>query len=232
MREERINNTGIFYIVGTPIGNLKDITLRALEVLKECNLILAEDTRVANKLLSHYEIRKSIWRADARGERNIAGKVLKELTDGKNIAFISDAGTPNISDPGAFLIRYIRMNAPTAKIVSIPGPSSLTSFISISGISGDGFTFFGYPPHKKGRNKFFQELKDVKTTPIVFFESPHRLQKTLENISEIFGKDMMVVIGKELTKIHEEIWQGTVEEAERYFTGEKTKGEFVVAIKI
>ena len=223
---------GILYIVGTPIGNLKDITLRALEVLKTCDVILAEDTRVANKLLSHYNIQKPIWRADAESERKIMKKVEEELLNGKNIAYISDAGTPNISDPSSFLVGHIRANVPDTKIIATPGPSAVVSFLSVSGVSGDRFTFLGYPPHKKGRNKFFDELKNIKITPIVFFESPYRVQKSFDDISRVFGADTRIVVGKELTKVFEEIWSGTPEEAKEYFIGSKLKGEFVVIINV
>ncbi|KKT90678.1 MAG: methyltransferase [Candidatus Jorgensenbacteria bacterium GW2011_GWA2_45_13] len=222
---------GTFFIVATPIGNLKDITLRALEVLKDADIVLAEDTRVAKKLLQHYKIQKPVWRADAKEEREIVEKIVKELTSGKKIAFVSDAGTPNVSDPGAFLTRYVREYLPKCPVLAIPGPSALTAFLSVAGVSSDRFTFLGYPPHKKGRQTFFKTLTDIKTRPVVLYESPHRLQKTFEGIKDVLGGDVPIVVGKELTKIHEEIWKGSVESAKEYFSGEKGKGEFVILIE-
>lgn len=221
---------GTLYIIATPIGNLKDITLRAIEMLKNVDIILAEDTRVAKKLLSHLGIKKPVWRADATVERAVAEKIKKELEMGRNIAYMSDAGTPNISDPGAFIARHIRANMPMIKIVPIPGPSSLTAFLSVSGVSANQFTFFGYPPHKKGRKKFFEKIKNNDIQPAVIFESTHRIQKTFDEIAKTFGCNQIIIVGKELTKIYEEIWQGTAEEAEEYFKGVKGKGEFVIVI--
>jgi len=222
---------GTLFVVGTPIGNLRDVTLRALEALKDADIILAEDTRVAKKLLAHYRIEKPVWRADAKAEREIGEKVKRELANRKTIAFISDAGTPNVSDPGAFLVRYLREHAPDAAIVPIPGPSALSAFLSICGVAGDRFTFLGYPPHKKGRETFFKVLSEIAVRPVVFYESPHRLQKTFESLAKTSGKDAVIVVGKELTKVHEEIWKGSVAEAKGYFAGEKGKGEFVVLIE-
>lgn len=221
---------GIFYIVGTPIGNLSDITFRAIDILKGVDVILAEDTRVTKKLLSNYKIQKPVWRADAKTEREIGEKVLRELISGKNVAFVSDAGTPNISDPGAAIVSFISKGNSKISIVPIPGVSAITTLLSVCGLSGDRFTFLGYPPHKKGRESFFMKLKDIKTIPIVMYESPHRIEKTLRSICDIFGAEKEVVLGRELTKIHEDIFRGTISGAINYFVGEKKKGEFVVII--
>lgn len=220
---------GTLYIVATPIGNMKDITLRAVETLGSVDLVLAEDTRVAKKLLSHHGIRKSVWRADARAEREMGEKVARELTSGKNIAFISDAGTPNVSDPGAALVAYIREYAPRVPIVSIPGVSAITALLSIAGVSGDSFVFLGYPPHKKGRNTFFEKLAKIENSAI-FYESPHRIEKTIAAIEEFLGKEKRFCVGRELTKMHEEIFWGTATEAAAHFRGERKKGEFVLLI--
>lgn len=217
-------------IIATPIGNLKDLTLRAIEVLKEVDLVLAEDTRVAKKILNHLDIQKPVWRADEYAPDSFYKKVSEFLREGKNIAFVSDAGTPGIADPGSKLVNYIREHVPDTRIVPIPGPSAITTLLSVAGIHANEFTFVGYPPHKKGRETFFRKLAEIKIRPIVLYESPHRLQKTLESIGKTFGEDQNVIVGKELTKIHEEVWHGTPREAEEYFKGEKGKGEFTILI--
>lgn len=219
---------GTLYIVATPIGNMEDITLRALETLAHADLILAEDTRIAARLLLRYDIRKPIWRADARTERIIGEKVAEKLESGENVAFVSDAGTPNVSDPGAFLVRHIRTNMPNVKIVPIPGVSAVTAILSVAGISGDSFIFFGYPPHKKGRNAFFKNIAEFDV-PAIFYESPHRIEKTIAALGESLGIRKFCV-GRELTKLHEEIFWGNAEEAAEHFKGERGKGEFVFCI--
>ncbi len=216
---------GKLYIVATPIGNFGDITLRAIETLKNADLVLAEDTRVAAKILAHLGVKKPVWRFDEYAVAASYEKVKEVLEQGKTIAFVSDAGTPNIADPGAKLASYTRENAPEAKIIPIPGPSALIAALSASGVNADKLTFLGYPPHKKGRQTFFRELADVSVRPVVFYESPHRLQKTLEALGET-----EVVVAKELTKIHEEVWHGKASDAAEYFKKEKGKGEFVIII--
>ena len=223
---------GTLYIVGTPIGNMKDITLHALEVLKTCDVILAEDTRVTKKLLVHYEIKKIVWRYDEYTGEKVYKDVQHLLKEGKNIALVTDAGTPGIADPGWKMVKYIRYNQKDTSIIPIPGASSVITLLSVSGIHGDKFTFVGYPPHKKGRNKFFDELKNIHTTPIIFFESPYRIQKSFDDVSRVFGGDAQIIVGKEITKIYEEIWRGTTEEAKKYFIGNKLKGEFIVLINV
>ena len=220
---------GTLYVVATPIGNMKDITLRALETLRSVDLILAEDTRVTKKILLRYDIQKPIWRADARTERAMGEKVAEELKSGKNIAFVSDAGTPNVSDPGAALVAYLREYNQNIRIEPIPGVSAITTLLSVAGIPADAFTFFGYPPHKKGRNTFFKKIAQSEI-PVVLYESPHRIEKTIENIGEFFGKEKVFCVGRELTKIHEEIFHGTAEKALDHFKGERKKGEFVIII--
>jgi len=222
---------GILYIVATPIGNLKDITLRALETLKSVDLILAEDTRVTKKLLISYSIKKPISRYDERTDYAKCKKIAERLTKGEKIALVTDAGTPGISDPGWRLVQIISIEAPEIDIVPIPGPSSVITALSVSGISGREFSFLGYPPHKKGRNIFFKKLALIEIRPIIFFESSHRIKKAFESMAEFFGETYRIMIFRELTKIYEEIWCGTLEEAKKHFIGEKTKGEFVIIIK-
>lgn len=221
---------GTLYIVGTPIGNLGDITLRALETLKSADLILAEDTRVTEKLLKHFGIKKPIWRFDEyAGDKNY-GEILKRLENGAAIVLVSDAGTPAVADPGWKLVSYIRVEAPAAAIVPVPGVSSVTAALSAAGANADSFTFLGYPPQKKGRKSFFEKLKNIETRPVVLFESPHRFQKTLDGLEAVFGPDATVCVGRELTKLHEEFFCGKIENARAHFTGERARGEFVMVI--
>ena len=218
------------FIVATPIGNLEDITLRALRVLKEVDLILAEDTRVTQKLLRHYEIKKSILRYDEHVAERMHARVADELEQGKSVALVSDAGTPGISDPGSRLVAYIHERTPNVSIVPIPGPSAVTTALSAAGVSANVFTFLGYPPHKKGRKTFFESVRDMAVRPVVLYESPHRLQKTFTSITEAMGEGVKLIVAKELTKMYEEIWHGTAKEAMDYFQKEKGKGEFVVIV--
>ena len=221
----------VLYIVATPIGNLKDITLRALEVLKEVDLVLAEDTRVARKLLSYYGIHKPIKRYDENIKEKVHRKIADYLLKGRKVALLSDAGTPVISDPGAGLVNYLtKIQISNIKIIPIPGASALTAALSIAGVEVNGFTFVGYPPHKKKRQKFFNQLKEIRIKPIVLYESPHRFQKTLSDLGEVFGDDSRVVIARELTKIHEEVFRGNLKQASLYFVGDKIRGEFVIIL--
>ncbi len=219
------------YIVATPIGNLNDLTLRAIETLKEVDLVLAEDTRVARKILNHLGLQRPAWRADEYAAESFYKRVADFLDEGKSAAFVSDAGTPGIADPGAKLVAYLRERHPEISIIPIPGPSAIATLLSVSGIHANEFTFVGYPPHKKGRATFFKKLCKIIIRPIVLYESPHRLQKTFESIKKTFGADQRLIVGKELTKLHEEVWHGTVREAQEYFKGEKGRGEFTMVIK-
>lgn len=221
---------GIFYVVATPIGNLKDVTFRAVETLRDVDLILAEDTRLTKKLLNHYGIATPINRYDEHAGPRVYDNAVKLLQEGKSIALVTDAGTPGISDPGPRLIEFLRSRIPGLKVVPVPGPSALIAALSASGFNADQFTFLGYPPRKKGRQKFFEGLKNINIRPAVIYESPHRLIKTFKELEEIFGEDYEIVVAKELTKIHEEIWKERAGEAKKHFTGEKAKGEFVIII--
>lgn len=223
-------NTPLLFIIATPIGNLEDITLRALRILKEVDAIYAEDTRVTQKLLRHYKIKKPVLRYDEHVAECAHARIVENLQQGKSIALVSDAGTPGISDPGARLVAYTQEHAPEVSIIPIPGPSALTTALSVAGVSADSFTFLGYPPHKKGRKTFFENVRDIKVRPVVIYESPHRLQKTFTAISETMGVDAKLVVIKELTKIYEEQWHGTVTGASDYFSKEKSKGEFVLVV--
>lgn len=222
---------GTFFIVATPIGNLEDITLRALRVLKEVDAIFAEDTRVAGKLLNHYDIKKPIRSYNAHATDARHDEVIELLRDGKNVALVSDAGTPGISDPGVLLVARVREALPEVKIVAIPGASALTAAISASGISASEFVFLGFLPHKKGRETLFKEIAGSVRT-IVFYESVHRFMKTLVSLKEHCGPDRTVVVSRELTKVFEETRVGSVGEVLAHYElhPDTVRGEFVIMV--
>lgn len=219
---------GKLSLVATPIGNLEDITLRAIRTLKECDYVLCEDTRVTGKLLHHYEISAKMHRYDAHTSESAHQQILDDLEDGKHIALVSDAGTPGISDPGVLLIERAR-EAGTL-IEAIPGPSAVTTAVSLAGIAGNQFSFLGFVPQKKGRETFFKSLKDYDH-PVVFFESTHRIIKTLESLEQTFP-ETAIYIGRELTKMHEEMLVGSATEIIRTLSDNpvRQKGEFVVIV--
>ena len=216
------------YVVATPIGNLQDITLRALEILARADAIVAEDTRVTRKLLSHYHIAKPMISVHGHSAPRAIREAVRLLRNGTNIALVTDAGTPGISDPGQRLIRAVAEAGFSTGIVSIPGPSALTAIISVSDIDCAQFLFLCFPPHKKGRTKFFHQAAQ-SAIPVILLESPHRIHRTLEDILRFFG-DRYCNIGRELTKVYEEIFRGTFSEARKYFERSKTRGEFVIII--
>lgn len=216
----------MLYIVPTPIGNLKDITLRALEVLRDVDLILAEDTRVSGNLLRHYEISKPLLSYHDHNEHQILKNVIEKLKSGMNIALVSDAGTPLISDPGFLLVRECMKNE--IQVVPLPGASALTSALSASGLPTDKFHFEGFLPHKKGRNKRWEFLQTYPGT-LIFYESPHRLLKLLNEIQEHLGAETLVTVAKEISKIYEEFRHDNISEIIRqYDDNTKLKGEYVV----
>ncbi len=219
-----------FYIIATPIGNLEDISLRALRILKEVDLILCEDTRETRKLLNHYRINTPTKSYHAQSKISDIEKIIEMLQDGKNLALVSDAGTPTISDPGSLLVSKIREALPDAKIIPVPGASALIAAYSASGITGGEFVFLGFLPHKKGRETLFKEMAEARR-PFVFYESPHRIMKTLESLVK-FAPDKKVFIGREITKIYEEFVSGSPEEMLNFFNDnqEKVRGEFVVIV--
>lgn len=216
-------------IVATPIGNLEDITLRALRVLKECDYVLCEDTRVTGKLLAHYDIKRPLRRYDAHAGEAIHASVIEDLNSGKNVVLVSDAGTPGVSDPGVLLVQRARMAG--APVEVIPGPSAVTAAVSLAGIAGNKFAFWGYVPHKKGRQTFFEKITQ-SDIPVAFFESTHRIMKTLESLSE-HCPDSKIYLGRELTKMHEEMLVGSAQDLFDKLTEEsvKQKGEFVVLVE-
>jgi 16S rRNA (cytidine1402-2'-O)-methyltransferase len=214
-------------IVATPIGNLEDITLRALRTLKESDAIYAEDTRVTSKLLAKYDIKKPVFRLDEAKETIKAKEVIERLEKGENIAYVSDAGTPGISDPGARLVKAVREAG--HEVVAIPGPSALTAALSIAGLTTPEFVFLGFLPHKKGRQTALKGILEEKRA-VILYESPHRILKLLEEL-ETLG-ERRIVIGRELTKMHEEMLSGNAYELRmRLDTAGTARGEFVVIVE-
>ena len=221
-----MSDKGHLFVVGTPIGNLEDITLRAISTLQNVDLILAEDTRNSKKLLSAHNIDTKMMSYHEHSNEKETKRIISLLLDGKNLALISDAGTPTISDPGYGLIRDCIKKE--IKIIPIPGASALTTAMSVSGLPSDSFTFFGFLPQKKGRIQKIKELLNVDNT-IILFESPFRLEKTLNQLKEYLG-NRSVVVGRELTKLYEEIIRGNLEDVIKYFSKSKVKGEIVIMI--
>jgi 16S rRNA (cytidine1402-2'-O)-methyltransferase len=219
-------------IVATPIGNLGDITLRALQTLKDADVIACEDTRVSAKLLARYEIKKPLLIFHAQSGPQAGRRILALLGEGKQVALITDAGTPGISDPGSELVRMVRDQiGNSVRIEAIPGPAAVTAALSIAGVSGNDFVFLGFLPHKKGRLTTFKEIASVTRT-CVFYESPHRIQKALASLAELLPENRKVMVAREITKLHESFIEGTPAEVAEYFTKHPTeiRGEFVVIV--
>lgn len=223
---------GILYIVPTPIGNLEDMTLRAIRILKEVDLVLCEDTSVTQRLFKEYDIttKTSVFFAQT-GLKNIE-RVMVALEEGQSIALVSDAGTPTISDPGVLLVQRIYQELPHVHVVALPGASALTTALSLSGISSAQFTFYGFIPHKKGRETIFKTIAESDITS-VFYESVHRIEKTLESLIKVLDDTRSVVVARELTKLHEEVVRGSAQEVQTYFMTHQDhiRGEFVVIVE-
>ncbi len=215
------------YIVPTPIGNLQDITLRAIEILRNCDLILAEDTRKTGILLKHFDISKPIRSHHKFNEHKSLIHIVTQLLSGKVIAMVSDAGTPGISDPGYLLVRECIKN--NIKVECLPGATALIPALVASGLPGDRFCFEGFLPAKKGRTKKLEELR-IENRTMIFYESPFRLVKTLMQFAEIFGDTRICSVSRELTKIHEENVRGTLPELINYFRDKLVKGEIVIVL--
>jgi 16S rRNA (cytidine1402-2'-O)-methyltransferase len=221
---------GVLYVIATPLGNLKDITFRSVETLNAVDFILCEDTRRALKLLSFYNIRKPLISYHQHSKTEKVNKILSLIEDGKDIALITDAGTPAISDPGGFLIELIvKRFGDDAEIVPIPGPSALTAMASISGFPVDKFLFLGFPPTKKRRSQFFNEIASSQY-PVILYESMHRILKTMDDLIKINPK-REVVVGRELTKKFETIYRGEVADVLDKIKKEPIKGEFTIIIR-
>ncbi|MGV3503165.1 MAG: 16S rRNA (cytidine(1402)-2'-O)-methyltransferase [Adhaeribacter sp.] len=216
------------YLVPTPIGNLEDITLRAIRILKEVDTVLAEDTRTSGKLLHHLGIDKRMHSHHLHNEHKAVAHLIERLAKGEKMALVSDAGTPGISDPGFLLVRECLRQG--IKIECLPGPTAFVPALLKSGFSAERFTFEGFLPVKKGRQTRLQQLAREERT-MIFYESPHRLLKTLSQFSEYFGADRPVSVSRELTKMFEETVTGPVTEVLAYFTEKAIKGEFVLVVE-
>lgn len=219
-----------FYVVATPIGNMGDITLRAIETLKEVDLVLCEDTRETRKILQKYNINTPTMSYHTQSKLAKTDKIFELLNEDKNLALVSDAGTPTISDPGAMLISKIKESLSDVEVVPIPGASAVIAALSASGLPTHEFTFLGFLPHKKGRETLFKEITESKRT-MVFYESPHRILKTLESLNK-FCPNKKVCLAREITKIYEEFKTGSALELLEYLTKNpiKQKGEFTVLV--
>jgi 16S rRNA (cytidine1402-2'-O)-methyltransferase len=215
------------YLVPTPIGNLEDITLRAIKVLKEVDLILAEDTRTSGKLLKHFEIATHMQSHHMHNEHKTVDTIVNRIKNGESIALISDAGTPAISDPGFLLSRACIEN--DIEIECLPGATAFIPALVNSGLPNDKFVFEGFLPVKKGRQTRLKFLAE-ETRTMIFYESPHKLVKTLTNFAEYFGEDRPVSVSRELTKLYEETIRGTMKEVLAHFTKKEPRGEFVIIV--
>ena len=221
------------YIVATPIGNMEDMTLRALKVLGQVDIILCEDTRETKKLLMKYQIDKPTLSYHAQSKLSKVDKIFSLFEEGKDIALVSDAGTPTISDPGCLLVEQVRARFQgEVAIVPIPGASAVLAALSVSGFPSSEFVFLGFLPHKKGRETLFREIASSKRT-IVFYESPHRMEKTLASLAEHLEAERRILVSREITKLYEEHVRGTLFEVVSYFKDhpDHIRGEFVVVVE-
>ncbi|MES3017528.1 MAG: 16S rRNA (cytidine(1402)-2'-O)-methyltransferase [Bacteroidota bacterium] len=219
--------SGKLYLVPTPIGNLEDMSFRAIRILKEVDLILAEDTRTSAPLLKHFGIDKKVFSHHQHNEHKSVTEIIRFLKEGKQIALISDAGTPAISDPGFLLVRETIKN--DLPLECLPGATAFVPALVNSGLAADRFTFEGFLPVKKGRQTRMKELADEERT-MIFYESPHRLLKTLEEFGQYFGADRQASVSRELTKMFEETVRGTLSEIKIHFETNTLKGEFVICV--
>lgn len=218
--------TGSLFVVATPIGNMEDVSERALRVLREADIVLCEDTRKTMKLLSRYAITSSLLSYHQHSGQEKMERVLSILQEGKTVALVTDSGTPGISDPGNELLAFLLEKDSTLNIVPVPGACALATMISVAGFPMNAFLFLGFPPQKNKRKKFFLEAA-ISSVPIVLYESPHRIEKTLVDLQEAMG-DPQVVVGRELTKVFETIYRGKVSEV---LPSLVKKGEFVIVVK-
>ena len=218
---------GILYIVPTPVGNMEDMTFRAVRILKEVDLVLAEDTRTSGILLKHYEIKNALMSHHKFNEHGTSAGIVNRLQAGENVALISDAGTPGISDPGFFLVREaVRAGI---EVQCLPGATAFVPALVSSGLPCDRFAFEGFLPQKKGRQTKLQSLKDEERT-MIFYESPFRLVKTLLQFAEVYGGDRQVSVCREISKVHEESVRGSLTEVIAHFQEKEPKGEIVIVL--
>ncbi len=218
---------GILYVVPTPVGNMEDMTLRAIRILKEADLVLAEDTRTSGILLKHFEIKNHLMSHHKFNEHGTSAGIVERLKAGQTIALISDAGTPGISDPGFYLVR--EAVAAGIEVQTLPGATAFVPALVSSGLPDDRFCFEGFLPQKKGRQTRLEGLRYEQRT-MIFYESPYRLVKTLQQFSEVFGEDRQVSVCREISKVHEESVRGTLAEVIAHFTEKEPKGEIVVVV--
>ena len=222
-----MNKNGKLYLVPTPIGNLEDMTYRAVRILREADMILAEDTRTSSKLLKHFEITNKLIAHHKFNEHKTVAGIAEKIKAGENIALITDAGTPGISDPGFLLVR--KCVEEQIEVECLPGATALIPALAVSGLPTDKFTFEGFLPQKKGRQKILSSLEQEKRT-MVFYESPYRLLKSLEQMAEHFGGERPCCVCREISKIHEEIFRGSLVLAFEYFSQKTIKGEIVLVV--
>jgi 16S rRNA (cytidine1402-2'-O)-methyltransferase len=221
------------WVVATPIGNLQDMTLRALQTLRDADVILCEDTRVTAKLLKHFEIAKPLVAYHQHSDESVTERIATLLMEGKNLALVSDAGTPGINDPGGRLIKELLTRVEGLTVVPVVGANAAVALLSVSGFPADRFSYWGFVPHKKGRETFFRELSECSDT-VVFYEAKFRIAKALAQLAAAFAvaqtPDRPVVVGRELTKKFETIYRGTASEVAAALEADTTLGEFVVVV--
>lgn len=225
-----MNKIGSLFVVATPIGNLSDMTLRAIETLKSVDIVACEDTRVTGNLLKYFDIKKPLVSYFQHSKIAKIEQLIEELNNGKNIALVSDAGTPGISDPGQELISRIKNQEERIKVIPIPGISALVAAVSVSGMVVKDFYFAGFLPKKKGRETKFKQL-NLLDIPIVIYESANRLEKTLEDTRRYFGSDVEVFIAREITKMFEEYWSGKIDDIAKDLKNHQIKGEIVLIVR-
>ena len=218
---------GILYIIPTPVGNMEDMTLRAIRILKEADVVLAEDTRTSGNLLRHFDIKNHLVAHHKFNEHGTASGIVERLKAGQTVALVSDAGTPGISDPGFYLAREAAKAGVTVQC--LPGATACIPAIVSSALPCDRFCFEGFLPQKKGRQTLLESLREEPRT-MVFYESPYRVLKTLQQFAEVFGTDRQVSVAREISKVHEEHVRGTLAEAIAHFTDTAPRGEFVIVV--
>jgi 16S rRNA (cytidine1402-2'-O)-methyltransferase len=219
------------YVVATPLGNLRDITLRALDVLAAADLVAAEDTRRTQQLLSHYTIHARLMALHEHNERQAAGNIIELLSDGRSVAYVTDAGTPSISDPGAQLVAQVREAG--LPVIPVPGPSALTAALSVAGLNAPHFLFYGFLPSKSAARRAVLSSLSELPHALVFFEAPHRLRQTLEDMTEAFGSDRVIVVAREITKVFETFQRCKLAQAQAWVTEDanRLRGEFVLIVE-
>lgn len=221
---------GKLFIVATPIGNLEDLSERAKGTLERVDAVLCEDTRVTAKLMSRLKLKQSLLSYHQHSSLKKTDEIIKRLRQGQSLALVTDAGTPGISDPGGLLVEKVISELGEEAVISpIPGPCAAVAALSVSGFPTDKFAFYGFPPHKKGRNKYFEQIQ-MEDRTAVFYESPHRIMKTIEQLAQAVG-DREIMVGRELTKLHETIYRGPAAKMTNQLKSTSIKGEFVIVVR-